>query len=180
MLKRGLAWVVVLAGAAACGVTQRTVLETSAGSGGASGAGGKTGSMAGHAAQAARAGSNIAGNAVVGGAGGIDEPTCTDGANPSPMQALSSWEYRRSVVALTGTEVSETLPPDAVAVAPFAWAMNLDSLTIEKLFAEAEKQGVAARAGTLLPCPTSQPVSADCATAFVDTLLRHAFRRAPT
>jgi len=161
------------------GLTQRTLSEAGADDGAAGGASLAEGGQAG-ASMILGAGSANAGEGGVpamGGSPNVDLPACVAAANPLPLRALSTWEYGRSVLALTGTAVTEQFPRDPRAEAWFAFSMAMGTVTMDALFAEAEKQGVGARGQGLLPCDSSAGVDDACAEAFVDKLLSRAFRR---
>ena len=112
------------------------------------------------------------------GSGGTPDPQRCDGApNPTPLQALSSWEYERSVLALTQHAVTADLPQDPVTDGTFAWSMDLSFPVFRLLFDEAEAQGAVARNLALAPCDPVVDGEAVCAQAFVDELVSRAFRR---
>jgi hypothetical protein len=90
---------------------------------------------------------------------------------------LSTWEYRQSVLALTGRAASEVQANDPKPLGVFSYGMELVGNKAKQLLNEAERQGLAARDGKLLPCDIAKPVDAVCATAFVDAFVGRAFRR---
>ena len=141
-----------------------------AGTGYAGGAGGFPifAGMAGMIGTAGAAG----GGAPIGCPGSADADT-----NLAPVRALSTWEYRRSVEALTAAAASDDYVDDGTRVGPFAFAMDWTHGSATYLLAEAERQGAAARDGKLLPCDVTRPVDGVCAGAFVDAFVGHAFRR---
>ncbi len=162
------------------GITQRTVAEAGAASGASSGgspASGVGGANGGGAGGNGAGGNGAGGNGAGGNGAGGQLVVCDGGPNPVAVRALSTWEYGRSVVALTGAPVSGTLPADPQLDAPFAFSMDVSGVTTELLFAEAEKQGTAARDGKLLPCDVAKPVDGECSTKLVEQVVGRAFRR---
>jgi hypothetical protein len=158
------------------GITERTVAEAGAASGAVGGA--SSVSNAGRATGGTATGGTVAigGGGPMGGVAG-EPPACGGAPNPLAVRALSTWEYERSVVALTGTAVTEALPVEPQLDAAFNFSMDVTPVTAELLLGEAEKQGTAARSGELLPCDIAKPVDAACATQLVDQVVGRAFRR---
>jgi hypothetical protein len=159
-------------------ITERTVAEAGAASGAAGGASpvGSGGRASGGGATGGTATAVTGGAAPMPGIAG-EMPGCGGAPNPLAVRALSTWEYERSVVALTGTPVTEALPAEPPLDAPFSFSMDVTPVTAERLLGEAEKQGAAARSGELLPCDIAKPVDAACATQLVDQVVGRAFRR---
>lgn len=168
------------------GITSRTVSEAGADANPAGGSpvmasgGAPSSGSGGHASGGVGAMVGAGGRATAGGppAGGapFGEPTCPS-SNPTPLQPLSSWEYGRSVAALTGYAVTDVLLDDSKPFAPFAYSMTPSSQKLQQLLSEAERQGNAARDGKLLSCNIAEPFDGPCAEAFVDSFVGHAFRR---
>lgn len=161
------------------GITSRTVSEAGAEAdpaGGAQSVAEAGRASAGTAAAPAMGGSSAGGAPAAGGAA-AGQPVCSPSPNPTPLRALSSWEYSQSVRALTGQAVSSALSDDSKPFAPFAYSMDLGSQKVQQLFSEAEQQGSAARdAGQLQTCETGVPIES-CAGDLVDSFVGRAFRR---
>jgi len=88
------------------------------------------------------------GSPSVGSGGAIAQPSCDFAPNPTPLRSLSSWEYQRSVLALTQQAVTTDLPSDTTADSPLAGYMDLNLEVFRFLFAEAEKQGCSTLSGS--------------------------------
>lgn len=171
------------------GIASRTVSEAGADDGGTGGmssaaTGGRTsaGSGRSNGGSDPNMPAGIAGMLGSGGAAGGAPGSCANsaniaGVNLAPLRGLSTWEYRRSVLSLTGTAPSNEYVQDALREGPFAFSMSWSGPSGAYLLAEAERQGVAARDGKLLPCDVTKPVDGACATAFVDAFVGQAFRR---
>lgn len=144
---------------------------TQAGGSGASGAG-RGGAGASHA------GASDAGEPSAAGTGSAGAPPDGEPCDIAPLttNALSAWEYERSVYALSGTVTAVTLPNDPPIASRFGFAMSMDAATVEKLFTEAEAQGAAARSANFLPCQAGGADDA-CVAELVDELVGRAFRR---
>jgi Protein of unknown function (DUF1592)/Protein of unknown function (DUF1588)/Protein of unknown function (DUF1595)/Protein of unknown function (DUF1585) len=190
MTKFRLEWAWTLSCLVGCGggIAQRTVAEAGADDGGAGGtaavaAGGRASAGTGTTVGGSTGTSfpitaGMAGMLGTGGAAGGSGPIASACAvTPAPLRGLSTWEYRRSVQALTGAATIDGHVDDATREGPFAVQMSWSYVVGAYLLAEAERQGAAARDGKLLPCDVAKPVDAACATAFVDKLVGHAFRR---
>ena len=159
------------------GITQRTVSESVAGTDAAAGGMPSVGSGgAATAGMKATAGMGNGGMLAVGGAAPV-VPACQNGPNATPLRVLSTWEYRQSVVALTGLAAYEVQANDPKPLGVFSYGMELNAQKAKQLLNEAERQGLAARDGKLLPCDVAKPVDAACATSFVDAFVGRAFRR---
>ncbi|HVY28898.1 MAG TPA: DUF1592 domain-containing protein [Polyangiaceae bacterium] len=179
--------VVLLAALVGCsGIHERVVSERSSSDAGAGvGQGGVavnggSGVSGGVGNSPSAAGTAPVAGVAAGGAAGGGAPTqaCAEQPSTLPLRALSSWEFARSVAALTGTAVAaNALPSDVTPDASLAEAMDLSPAGVAALLAEAERQGEAARSGQLLPCPIDEPVDDACATQFVANVVGRAFRR---
>lgn len=186
MIRTRVELLLVLVGAVGCGIAQRTVEEANAQAGGA-GAGGGAQATGGAAIGGAKA-SPLGGSGITAATGGMlgvagEPPTagrCAVAANPAPVRALSRWEHRRTVAALTGVAASTEGGDDVADETREGWfnvAMSWNAANAGYVFAEAERQGAAARDGRLLPCDVTKLVDGTCASAFVDSFVGHAFRR---
>ncbi len=162
-------------GAMGCGqISDRTVQELPDAEGGSSGAAGLA--QAGRAGGLPASGGAMGGGGMPGAAGMPIVGPCAPQQIPTPLRALSSWEYRRSLAALTGKPVTVALPADPVVVSYFDVAMNLNPPLVEALFTEAEAQGAALDDPALAGCNPTSP-QPGCADDFITTFLSHAFRR---
>ncbi len=193
MTKLRVELVLILSGVFGCGggIASRSVAEAGADDAGTAGTssvavGGRAiaGSATTSGGNGLPVGAGMGGMPGTGGAaggGGPVMPYCADtgaaSVNPAPVLGLSTWEYQRSVLALTGTAASDENVEDATRVGPFAFSMDWNYARGAYLLAEAERQGAAARDAKLLPCDVTKPVDGACATAFVEAFVGHAFRR---
>ncbi len=178
MTRRQVELALALWGVIGCGggITDRTVAEAGAEAGPAGGSGPLAGGGNAAAGTKATGGKGSGGTPGVGGAPVVDQE-CPALPNPAPLRALSAWEYARSLLALTGVPASEAFPEGPKLERPFVYAMAWDLPRLQQLFVEAERQGLAARDGKLLPCDIAKPFDATCATAFVDAFVGRVVRR---
>jgi hypothetical protein len=177
MQKLGGCLVLALWGAVGCGqISDRNVQEISGAEGGAGGAAGMA--QGGRAASPPAMG-GAAGMGNMPGAAGmpVTQPCQPQPNLEMPLRALSSWEYRRSVEALTGKPVAVALPDDSTRVSYFDVALNLSSPVVGALFEEAEGQGTALDSRPeLAACDPIAPQTG-CASSFIASFLSRAFRR---
>lgn len=164
----------LLASALGCGrVEQRVVDEedttTSGGSVAQGGRGGST-SVAGAAFGSVAAMPNTAG------VGGMVEPACGGAPNPLPLQALSNWEYARSVEAVVDTTTTEPFPPATLYGYPFSYGLELHDNNVAVLYGLAETYGSVAQSTLRAPC-AEDTVTEECARTIVGALVQRAFRR---
>jgi hypothetical protein len=169
--------------------------DSSAGVGGAASTGGATGT-GGFAGAAGASGSNTA----VGGAAGAAGAAATGGTGanaallPARIRRLTNAEYDASVQALLGTakapSVELSFPPDArqgpansPAGAAFTVndAQRVDPVLADKLDAAAQALVAEARASgklaELAPCADPSGAGEECATTFVRSFGKRAYRR---
>jgi hypothetical protein len=171
--------VLMLSGALGCGqISDRTVQEASGPEGGSSGAAGRT---QGGAAGGLPAAGGAPGPGGMPGSGGMPViENCEPVPLSTPLRALSSWEYRRSVEAITGKPAGVALPTDSTQVSYFDVAMNLNAPVVEALFEAAEGQGAALDDDPALAgCDPVTPQDF-CVSKLVTSFLSRAFRRSPS
>jgi hypothetical protein len=164
----------VLASALGCGRVEQRVVEeddttTTGGKSAQAGRGGST-----SAAGAATGGMGAMANApATGGVGGIVDPACGGGPNPLPLQALSNFEYARSVEAVVQIAMAEPFPP-TVSYGPFGFGLN--DINVTTLFDFAETYGLAAKSTLRAPCAGAE-INETCARSIIQPLVQRAFRR---
>lgn len=164
----------LLASALGCGrVEQRVVDEEDTTTSGGAARGGHGGSTS---AGGAFGGLGMGAVASTAGMGGIVEPGCGGAPNPLPLQALSNWEYARSVESVVDITTSEPFPPAMLYGYPFSYGLELTEVNVGVLFDLAETYGSVAQSTLRSPCP-EDTVSEPCARNIVGALVQRAFRR---
>lgn len=168
----------VLAGVLGCGRVEQRVVEEedTTTSGGKASQGGRGGSSSVGGAFAGGMG-GVASTAATGGAGGVVDPVCGGAPNPLPLQALSSWEYARSVEEVIGVTTTEPLPPPPTYGFPFNFGMQLSDSDVSVLFELAKTYGTVAQSTLQIACTEEQDVNDQCARLVIEPLVRRAFRR---
>jgi hypothetical protein len=166
----------LLASALGCGrVEQRVVDEEDTTTSGATTQAGRGGSPSvGGAASGGMGG--VASTAARGGGGGIIEPNCGGAPNPLPLQALSNFEYARSVEAVVDVTTTEPFPPASLYGYPFSYGLELSEANVGVLYELAETYGSAAQSSLRAPCATDS-IAPECAAGIVEALVGRAFRR---
>lgn len=167
----------LLASALGCGrVQQRVVDEEDTTTIGGAAQGGRGGSTSVGGAFGGLGMGAVASTAGVGGVGGVTEPACGGAPNPLPLQALSNFEYARSVEAVVDITTTEPFPPASLYGFPFSYGLDLNEENVGVLYALAETYGSVAQSSLRAPCATDS-IEPECAAAIVGALVQRAFRR---
>ena len=164
----------ILASALGCGrVEQRVVDEEDTTTSGGAAHGGRGGSTS---VGGAFGGLGMGAVASTAGMGGIVEPGCGGAPNPLPLQALSNWEYARSVEWVVDITTSEPFPPAMLYGYPFSYGLELYDSNVGVLYDLAETYGSVAQSSLRAPCAEGD-MTPECARAIVAALVQRAFRR---
>lgn len=159
-----------------CGRVEQRVVEEEDTTSGGTAQGGRGGALSVGGAFTGGMGA-VAGTAVTGGVGGIVEAACGGAPNPLLLQALSNFEYARSIeeVVQTTTPTTEPFPPAVTYASPFSYGLDLNDNNVALLVELAEKYGSVAQSTLQVPC-AEEAVNDPCARLIIQPLLQRAFR----